>query len=119
MVLQNTIVINTKRIATDAARRRWLHAHCDLFEPLLPPSSSVLANLKKAVEESIDQGNYVPLKEIVEQPKLIVGGRLKDYQVSKHAKSRNCVSCFCSCMACLFSHTCITMVSRFQLYLDT
>lgn len=51
--------------------------------PLLPASNTFLAHLENDLKHSTDRGMYKPLHEIDEQPKLIVGGLLKDYQVSR------------------------------------
>ncbi|KAI0685348.1 P-loop containing nucleoside triphosphate hydrolase protein [Cytidiella melzeri] len=77
----HTIVINHKKVAIDAARRRWLHRHRDLFTPLLPPLNSFFEGLEKEIIASVDRGSYKPLREILEQPKLIQNGTLKDYQL--------------------------------------
>lgn len=37
--------------------------------------------------ESVDKGVYKPLRELDEQPALIEGGTMKDYQVSQIACS--------------------------------
>lgn len=76
-------MLNTKKVAIDAARRRWLHKHRQLFEPLLPSSNAFFSHLEKDIQNSSDKGLYVPLHEIVEQPKLIAHGHLKDYQVCR------------------------------------
>ena len=79
---QNTVVINTKKVAVEAARRRWLHKHRDLFEPLLPSSSNFFTHLEKEMKSSTTKGNFHPFHQLDEQPKLVTGGQLKDYQVS-------------------------------------
>ncbi|KAF9241300.1 P-loop containing nucleoside triphosphate hydrolase protein [Melanogaster broomeanus] len=69
----NTIVINAKRIQLEAARRRWLFRHRDIFQPLLPSTSFFDTGRWKGV--------LCPFHAITEQPKLIEGGEMKDYQV--------------------------------------
>lgn len=75
-------MINSKKAAIEAARRRWLLKHRDLFTPLLPPNSHYFAALEKETKNSTDKSTYKPLHEIEEQPELVKGGQLKDYQVS-------------------------------------
>ncbi|KAJ3928587.1 MAG: SNF2 family N-terminal domain-containing protein [Lentinula lateritia] len=75
----NTAVNNTKKSERDSRRNQWFLRHRDLFEPLLPLSSSFFANLHVAVPGKLP---YVPLHE-VEQPKSINSsmGCMKDYQI--------------------------------------
>ena len=84
---QITLVINSKKAAIEAARRRWLHKHRDLFIPLLPPSNHFFATLENELKVSTDKGSYKPLHELEKQPELIKGGQLKDYQVRPCAAS--------------------------------
>ncbi|EGO28787.1 hypothetical protein SERLADRAFT_434683 [Serpula lacrymans var. lacrymans S7.9] len=93
----NTIVIIAKRIQLDAARRRWLHRHRDLFLPLLP-ASTFFDNLKNEIEESGEKASYIPFHALDEQPKLIQGGTMKEYQlqglaflVYMHNNGMNCI----------------------------
>ncbi|KAH7882573.1 P-loop containing nucleoside triphosphate hydrolase protein [Phlebopus sp. FC_14] len=78
----NTIVINVKRTELEAARRRWLFRHRDLFQPLLP-STAFFDGLRKDLEETKTGAkvSYVPFHAITTQPSLIVGGEMKDYQL--------------------------------------
>jgi len=76
------IVISMQRASLDAARRRWLHRHRHLFQPLLPPSSVLFSNIAKELDISTDKSLYIPLHELDEQPKLVENGTMKDYQVS-------------------------------------
>ncbi|KAH9924947.1 P-loop containing nucleoside triphosphate hydrolase protein [Amylocystis lapponica] len=76
-----TIVVNAARVSVDAARRRWLYRHRNLFVPLLPPKSALLENMEKEVNASADKAQYVPLHELDEQPRLVKGGTMKDYQL--------------------------------------
>ncbi|GJE91583.1 hypothetical protein PsYK624_077330 [Phanerochaete sordida] len=78
---QITLVINSKKAAIEAARRRWLHKHRDLFTPLLPPNSHFFTTLEHDLKASTDTGTYKPLHELEKQPALVQGGQLKDYQL--------------------------------------
>jgi hypothetical protein len=84
---QNTIVISAQRASLDAARRRWLHRHRHLFQPLLPSASILFSNIAKELEVSTDMTPYTPLHELDEQPKLVQNGTMKDYQVSRDCPS--------------------------------
>ena len=64
------------------AKRRWLHRHRHLFQPLLPSTSILFGNIAKEAESSKDNNTYVPLHELDQQPKLVENGTMKDYQVS-------------------------------------
>ncbi|KAF8126339.1 P-loop containing nucleoside triphosphate hydrolase protein [Boletus edulis] len=75
-----TIVINAKRVLVDAAKRRWLFRHRDLFQPLLP-STNFFGVLRKEVAELGEKVTYVPFHALTEQPALIQGGEMKDYQL--------------------------------------
>ncbi|GBE87288.1 ISWI chromatin-remodeling complex ATPase ISW2 [Sparassis crispa] len=75
-----TITVNAAKVSAETARRRWLHRYRDLFIPLLP-KSTFFDNLRKEVEASRDKTGHVPLHEITEQPKLVKGGQMKDYQL--------------------------------------
>ncbi|KAF8884532.1 P-loop containing nucleoside triphosphate hydrolase protein [Infundibulicybe gibba] len=80
-----TVAVNDKRSARDDARKRWLFCHRELFEPLLPPSNNLFQNLQKdiALQSDIKSGGiaYVPLHELDQQPTLVEGGEMKDYQL--------------------------------------
>ncbi|KAH7906758.1 P-loop containing nucleoside triphosphate hydrolase protein [Hygrophoropsis aurantiaca] len=93
----NTIVINAKRVQVEAARRRWLHCHRDIFLPLLP-SPVFFDGLQKEVNELGGKAAFVPLREMTTQPSLIKGGEMKDYQlhglsflVNMHENGMNCI----------------------------
>jgi SWI/SNF-related matrix-associated actin-dependent regulator of chromatin subfamily A member 5 len=86
-----TLSVNIKRVALEAARRTWLHRHRRLFEPLLPQGSSFVTNSQKELE-ILNKATYVARRAVEEQPKLIEGGTMKDYQVSM-----SCYTLF-SCM---------------------
>lgn len=64
----------------DAAKRRWLFRHRDLFQPLLP-STNFFDVLRKELSEIGEKVTYVPFHALTEQPSLIQGGEMKDYQV--------------------------------------
>ncbi|KIJ64208.1 hypothetical protein HYDPIDRAFT_28649 [Hydnomerulius pinastri MD-312] len=76
----NTIVVNAKRTELEAARKRWLLRHTDLFQPLLP-STNFFDSLRKEMDGTSGKVSYVPFHTLTEQPKLIVGGEMKDYQL--------------------------------------
>ncbi|KAI0344484.1 hypothetical protein BDW22DRAFT_1412345 [Trametopsis cervina] len=93
-----TIVINNKKIAIDAARRRWLHRHRELFIPILPHSSTFFSSLANEVAASVNSGSYKPLSDISLQPSLIRNGTMKDYQLRglsflahMHDNGMNCI----------------------------
>ncbi|KAN0080357.1 P-loop containing nucleoside triphosphate hydrolase protein [Tylopilus felleus] len=75
-----TIVINAKRVQVDAAKRRWLFRHQDFFQPLLP-STNFFDVLRKEVSELGGEVTYVPFHVLTEQPTLIQGGEMKEYQL--------------------------------------
>ncbi|PFH46225.1 hypothetical protein AMATHDRAFT_70336 [Amanita thiersii Skay4041] len=80
----HTAALNDKRDARDRARKKWLYHHQRLFEPLLPTSSRSMYfdTLRKEVERmEPSQRAGVPLHELDEQPTLIKGAVLKDYQL--------------------------------------
>jgi hypothetical protein len=52
--------------------------HRDLFEPLLPPSNKFFENLGAVADRD---HHYVQFHNLDEQPALIKGGEMKDYQV--------------------------------------
>ncbi|KAG6336253.1 hypothetical protein ID866_2830 [Astraeus odoratus] len=67
-----TIVINVRRTQLEAARRRWLYKHRDLFQPLLP-STSYFQSLCKEFEGWREKVSYVPFRALDVQPQLIQG----------------------------------------------
>ncbi|KAG9310832.1 P-loop containing nucleoside triphosphate hydrolase protein [Chiua virens] len=75
-----TIVINAKRATLEASKRRWLYSHRNLFQPLLP-STNFFDVLRKEVAELEGNVTYVPFHALTEQPTLIQGGEMKDYQL--------------------------------------
>jgi SWI/SNF-related matrix-associated actin-dependent regulator of chromatin subfamily A member 5 len=80
---QQTNVTNLKREARDKARKKWLYCHRTLIKPLLPSNSGFFDNLEKEIGMwGEEQGvSFVPLHELDEQPILVKGGYMKDYQV--------------------------------------
>ncbi|OCH88895.1 hypothetical protein OBBRIDRAFT_733561 [Obba rivulosa] len=76
-----TIVVNTAKIKLETARKRWLYVHRDLFTPLLPDSSVVFDNIARELGSSNGKLTCLPLHELDEQPKLVTGGVMKDYQL--------------------------------------
>ena len=75
-------MINSKKAAVEAARRRWLYRHQHLFKPLLPASNHFFANLADEIAQSTDASVYVPREDLEVQPALVTGGEMKDYQAS-------------------------------------
>lgn len=73
-------MINAKRASVEGAKRRWLFRHRDIFQPLLP-STNFFDVLRKEVAEIGEKVTYVPFHALTEQPVLIQGGEMKDYQV--------------------------------------
>lgn len=79
---QQTGAQNKKREARDDARKKWLYCHRDVVEPLLPPASTFFDQLQKEMEREHGRViSFVPTHVLDEQPKLIKGGQMKDYQV--------------------------------------
>lgn len=79
---QQTNVINQKREARDEARKRWLYCHRDVVEPLLPPNATLFDQLTKDLERNTaGPVSFKPTQVLDEQPRLIKGGQMKDYQV--------------------------------------
>ncbi|KAF8063974.1 P-loop containing nucleoside triphosphate hydrolase protein [Lyophyllum atratum] len=77
-----TGALNKKREARDEARKRWLHCHRDVVEPLLPPNSTFFNQLQKEMEREYREGvSFQPRHVLDEQPKLIKAGQMKDYQL--------------------------------------
>jgi SWI/SNF-related matrix-associated actin-dependent regulator of chromatin subfamily A member 5 len=52
-----------------------------LFKPLLPASSNYFAKLSKLETSNGLDGGVIPYKEFTEQPALIGGGQMKQYQL--------------------------------------
>jgi hypothetical protein len=71
------------RADLEIKRKNWLFAHRALFEPLLPSSST--AFFSHLITEMAMEGKAmppVPMRDFLEQPKLIVGGEMKEYQLA-------------------------------------
>lgn len=73
-------MINARRVGLEAAKRRWLFHHRDLFQPLLP-STHFFDVLRKEITDIGEKVTYVPFHALTEQPTLVQGGEMKDYQV--------------------------------------
>ncbi|KAJ7606891.1 P-loop containing nucleoside triphosphate hydrolase protein [Roridomyces roridus] len=69
------------RAGLDLKRRCWLYENRALFEPLLPHhKKSFFPALIKEMETKASPS--LPMHNFVEQPKLIVGGEMKSYQLA-------------------------------------
>ncbi|RDB18237.1 putative global transcription activator SNF2L1 [Hypsizygus marmoreus] len=96
-----TGLINKKRDARDQARRQWLYCHREVIEPLLPMGSSFFEQLEKDLLAGRPPGttiSFVPSHGLYEQPGLIQGGQMKDYQleglsflVTMYNNGMNCI----------------------------
>ncbi|KAF4588526.1 hypothetical protein EYR40_010078 [Pleurotus pulmonarius] len=73
-----TAASHVKRDACESARKIWLHHHQHLFKPLLPSSSSFNTHFGSSVDK---HASFTPLHEFDQQPSLIRGGVMKDYQL--------------------------------------
>ncbi|TCD65790.1 hypothetical protein EIP91_002183 [Steccherinum ochraceum] len=73
--------LNKRRAHLESARRRWLHRHRTLFEPLLPESSIYFKTIERELKAMGDSAPCIPLHELDEQPRLVKGGEMKDYQL--------------------------------------
>lgn len=74
---------NDKKDARDKARKKWLYCHQAIIRPLLPSNSNFFDNLQNEISAWHDQDapSFVPLCTLDQQPKLVEGGTMKDYQV--------------------------------------
>ncbi|KAF8204452.1 P-loop containing nucleoside triphosphate hydrolase protein [Mycena galopus ATCC 62051] len=69
------------RADLEVKRKNWLFANRDLFQPLLPNhSTTFFGHLVK--ELAGNATSPLPMRDFVAQPKLIVGGQMKDYQLA-------------------------------------
>lgn len=69
-------------------RNRWYYQHRDLLRPLLHTGSVFVDNLEQAFRQQEGTTTaYIPLHDIDEQPQLIKGGTMKDYQVCSFVRS--------------------------------
>ena len=76
---KDTEASSAKKDTRDAARKRWYYQHREILRPLLPPNSTFISTLEREISQSTVL--YQPRREIDEQPELIRGGQMKDYQV--------------------------------------
>lgn len=82
--IQLTIVINSQKVHATAAQHRWFYHHKHLFAPLVGAKSHFFANLETEIKGlAPEKRSIVKLEEIEQQPKLIKGGQMKDYQVRR------------------------------------
>jgi len=107
-------VINSQKVHALAAQHRWLYHYRHLFIPLVGAKSHFFANLETEVKGlAPEKRPIVKFEEVEEQPKLILGGEMKDYQVCGSCVGL-CVVCWAdwcySSMGCPSSLGCITMV---------
>jgi SWI/SNF-related matrix-associated actin-dependent regulator of chromatin subfamily A member 5 len=67
-----------------------MYCHRAIIEPLLPSNSSFFDNLEREIRLSGEKEapSFVPLHGLDEQPKLVQGGYMKDYQVRIFSGSR-------------------------------
>ena len=65
----------------DLAQKRWILAHRDTFDQVLPPKNAYLASLEKEMSRKATREGCIPLRQHDEQPALVTGGKLKSYQV--------------------------------------
>jgi SWI/SNF-related matrix-associated actin-dependent regulator of chromatin subfamily A member 5 len=78
-VVQKTLATNDRRNTRDKLRKKWIYYHRDLFKPLLPPSSGLFEGWSR--ELGSGPSAIAPFHELHEQPSLIQGAILKDYQM--------------------------------------
>lgn len=75
-------MINSQKVHAIAAQHRWLYHHKYLFAPLVGAKSHFFTNLETEIKElAPEKRSIVKFEEIEQQPKLIEGGQMKDYQV--------------------------------------
>ncbi|KAJ7492086.1 P-loop containing nucleoside triphosphate hydrolase protein [Mycena latifolia] len=73
--------LSSARAETDLARKRWLYAHRTLFESLLPShQKAFFPQLNN--EMAHDATPPLPKHDFAEQPKLIEGGEMQEYQLA-------------------------------------
>ncbi|KZT57598.1 hypothetical protein CALCODRAFT_555264 [Calocera cornea HHB12733] len=77
-----TVARHEKKAGFDDARKRWTWKHRALFAALLPDRSNFLENLRKDMSELHSQEWAIKEEEVVEQPMLVKGGVMKDYQLA-------------------------------------
>lgn len=75
-------MINSQKVQAVAAQHRWLYHYKHLFAPLVGAGSRFFANLETEMKGLVLEKRAIfEFQEIEEQPKLIKGGQMKDYQV--------------------------------------
>ena len=74
-------MINSQKVQALAAQHRWLYHYKHLFIPLVGAKSHFFVNLEtEMIGLAPEKRPIVKFEEIEKQPKLIVGGQMKDYQ---------------------------------------
>ena len=63
------------------AQKRWILAHKDTFEQVLPPKNAYLASLENEMSRKATREGCIPLRQHDKQPALVTGRKLKSYQV--------------------------------------
>jgi len=82
--IQLTIVINSQKVDAIVAQHKWLYHHKNLFTPLVGAKSHFFANLETEIERlTLEKRSIVKFEKIDQQPQLIKGGQMKDYQVRR------------------------------------
>ena len=77
-------MINSRKVQTVAAQHRWLYHHKHLFTPLVGAKGHFFTNLEAEIKGlAPDKRSIVKFEEIEQQPKLIEGGQMKDYQARR------------------------------------
>ncbi|KZO91803.1 hypothetical protein CALVIDRAFT_557967 [Calocera viscosa TUFC12733] len=71
-----------KRADFEDARKRWIWKHRSLFAALLPHRRGIFEDLKQQMPHAHSQEALLAEVEIEEQPKLVKGGEMKDYQLA-------------------------------------
>jgi len=79
-VVKVGVLASAKKLAVEASRRTFFRRHRSTFEPLLPHNSKFFDKL--AAEPVAGQSSiYQHRRELEDQPSLIQGGQMKDYQL--------------------------------------
>lgn len=67
-----------------AVRHKWFYHHKYLFTPLVGAKSQFFANLETEMKKlAPEERSIIEFEDIEQQPKLIKGGQMKDYQVRR------------------------------------
>ena len=75
-------MINSQKVQATAAQHRWLYHYRHLFTPLVGAKTHFFTNLEMEIKGlAPEKRAIVKPVEIEQQPKLIEGGQMKDYQV--------------------------------------